>query len=175
MKAATKIIAVAAALTSLAVAGVALAHPGQGMGADMMGHGMGTGMGMGHGMASHNHGPQMAGSAATHLGELKAQLKITTAQEPAWTKFEAFVRQQADAGAAMRAQIQAQMHDPKAAPSDHASQREAMGKWRESHQVARDAARKELFAVLTPEQKAIAEQHMSAGRGHRMAMQSPVK
>jgi len=179
MKLATRIIATTFTLASLATATVVLAHPGQGMGQGM---GMGMGMmghGMGAGMAGHQHGPQTAATAATHLGELKAQLKITAAQEPAWQKFEAFVRQQAEAGQAMRtamqAQMQSHMNDPKAAPVDHAAQHEAMSKLRDSHLAARDAARKELYAVLTPEQKLIADQHMGAGRGHRMAMQAPAK
>jgi hypothetical protein len=50
-----------------------------------------------------------------------------------------------------------------------------MGKLRESHLAQRDAARQELYAALTAEQKAIAEQHMNAGPGHRMAMHAPTK
>ena len=173
MKTATKIIAATITLASLAAAGVVFAHPGQGMGMGMMGQGMG------HGMAGQMHGPQTAANAATHLGELKTQLKITAAQEPAWQKFEAFARQQAETGQAMRtkmqAQMQAQMHDPKAAPADFAAQREAMTKLRETHLAQRDAARQELYAALTAEQKAIAEQHMNAGPGHRMAMRAPAK
>ncbi|MBL0085837.1 MAG: Spy/CpxP family protein refolding chaperone [Ideonella sp.] len=200
MKTATKIIAATVTLASLAAASVVLAHPGQGMGMGpgmgmgMMGHGMGPGMGqgmgmgpgmgmmghgMGPGMAGRMHGPQTGATAASHLSELKAQLKITAAQEPAWQKFDAFVRQQAETSQAMRttmqAQMQAQRNDPKAAPIDYAAQREAMGKLRDTHLAARDAARKELYAVLTPEQKAIADQHMRPGRGHRMAMRTPAK
>ena len=191
MKTATKIIAATITLASLAAASVVLAHPGQGMGQGMglmglqglgqgqgMGHGPGMGMmgpGMGPGMAGRMHGPQSAADAAAHLGELKAQLKLSAAQEPAWQKFEAFARQQAETGQATRTRMQALMHDPKAAPADQAAQREAMGKLRETHLAQRDAARQELYAALTSEQKAIAEQHMSAGRGHRMAMQAPAK
>ena len=191
MKTATKIIAATITLASLAAASVVLAHPGQGMGQGrgpgmgMMGHqgmGQGQGMGPGHGMgmmgqgmAGRMHGPQSAANAAAHLGELKAQLKLSAAQEPAWQKFEAFARQQAETGQATRTRMQALMHDPKAAPADQAAQREAMGKLRETHLAQRDAARQELYAALTSEQKAIAEQHMSAGRGHRMAMQAPAK
>lgn len=173
-------------VASLAAAGAALAHPGGGMGMyDGQGMGMGRGPGMGPGMMGHGPamGPGMgmgrmqggdtAALAASRLAEFKTALKITAAQEPAWSKFEAATRQQAEARQAMRSAMQAQPADGKA-PADWTAQRDKMLKLH----TERDAARAELFAVLTPEQKALADRQ-PAGRhgrhGHHMAMQAPAK
>ena len=48
-----------------------------------------------------------------------------------------------------------------------------MIKLRQEQQAARDAARKELLAVLTPEQKALADQRLGAGYGRHMSMRGP--
>jgi Spy/CpxP family protein refolding chaperone len=45
-----------------------------------------------------------------------------------------------------------------------------MMKAREQHLAARTAAIKDLQAVLTPEQRAIADSKLQPMRGHRMAM-----
>lgn len=179
MKTTTKIIAITMAIGALVAVPAAFAHqgmgmgmgmqPGQGMGPGMMGHGpaMGPGMGMG----------RMAGGDpaqhATRMAEFKAALKITAEQEPAWSKFEATMRQQAEARQTLRATMQAQMKDGKA-PADMSAQRETMQKLH----AERDAARAELFAVLTPEQKALADrapQGRHGRHGHPMAMQAPAK
>lgn len=79
------------------------------------------------------------------------------------------VREQAEARLTLRTAMQARMQDPAAAASiDHAAQRDAMMKLRESDQAARDTARQALYAVLSPEQKALADQRLGAGLGHRM-------
>jgi hypothetical protein len=157
MKTTTKIIAITMAIGALVAAPAVFAHQGMGMGQGMQqGQGMGPGM-MGHGPAM---GPgmgmgRMAGvdpaQHATRMAEFKAALKITAEQEPAWSKFEATMRQQAEA-----------------------RQRETMQKLH----AERDAARAELFAVLTPEQKALADrapQGRHGRHGHHMAMQAPAK
>ncbi|OGB07987.1 MAG: hypothetical protein A3E25_01720 [Burkholderiales bacterium RIFCSPHIGHO2_12_FULL_69_20] len=179
MKTTTKIIALTMAIASLTAVPVVFAHQGMGMGQGMQqGQGMGPGM-MGHGPAM---GPgmgmgRMAGGDpaqhATRMAEFKTALKITAEQEPAWTKFEATMRQQAEARQALRTTMQAQMKDGKM-PADMSAQREAMQKLR----AERDAARTELFAMLTPEQKALADrqgQGRHGRHGHRMAMQAPAK
>lgn len=43
-------------------------------------------------------------------------------------------------------------------------------KLRASHQAAPDTARQALYAVLTPEQKSLADPWLSAGRGRQTAM-----
>ena len=110
------------AVTAALVGGWALAQtvghgPGgfgppfmHGQGADGMGPGM-IGAGMGHGMMNGNgmmkgmgpgmmHGAPGRGFAdAEHIDELKAELGITPAQEPAWSKYAKAVQ---DAAAAMK-------------------------------------------------------------------------
>jgi Spy/CpxP family protein refolding chaperone len=189
MKTSTRIVSTAFAAVSLAAASLAFAHPGQGMGMGMdagMGMGMGPGMGMGYcqgmgpgggqrmGMGPGMYGPQTAASLGARMGELKSELKITAAQEPAWEKYQALVLQQAETAQATRSAMQAQMQDPKAASAaDRAAQHEAMFKLRQEQQAARSAARNELLAVLTPEQKALAEQRLGAGYGRHMSMRGP--
>jgi len=69
----------------------------------------------------------------------------------------------------MRDGMHASMQDPKAAASmDHAAQREAMGKVHAAQRSERDAARQALFATLSPEQKAMADQRLGGER--RMGM-----
>ena len=66
------------------------------------------------------------------------------------------------------------MQDPQAAaPADRAAHHEAMAKMRDEHMAARSAALKDLYAVLTPEQKALADQRLRGRHGHRMAMRAP--
>lgn len=183
MKTTTQLAAVSLAVLSFALAGAVSAHPGYGMGAGAgmgpgagagpcMGAGPATGPGMGMGM-----GPGMVGrgpDAATvgaRFDALKAEIKITAAQEAAWQAYVTVVQQQAEQRQALRTQMQAQMQDPQAAATvDRAAQYEAMSKLRETHLAARQAALNDLVAVLTPEQKAVAEQRLAAGPGHRMAM-----
>jgi periplasmic protein CpxP/Spy len=141
---------------ALAVATVTIAQPFGGMG-----HGFGPGMGMGPG-----HGP-MAGvdpsvMVDSHLNDLKAQLKITAAQDAAWQTFTAAAKQQAAGMQAMRAQMQ---QDSGTAPERMAQHATAM----QQHGAAMATmtnAFSSLYAVLTPEQKAIADQNFGM-MGHR--------
>jgi Spy/CpxP family protein refolding chaperone len=78
------------------------------------------------------------------------------------------VRQQADARQALRTSMQARMQDPAAAAKiDHTAQRETMQKLREVNQAERDKAREALYAVLSPEQKQLADQRLGGNTGHR--------
>lgn len=177
MKTTSKIVAGVAATLSLAVAGAVFAHPGFGMGPGMgfggMGPGMGPGMGfggMGRGMGMGPAGYDMAAVASARTAALKSQLKITPAQEAAWKAYEGVVTQQAGAMQAQRDQFhaQAQNAQPGAANPDFAAHRQAMFALRESSLAAHSAALKDLYAVLTPEQKAIADRSlnfMGAQRG----------
>lgn len=169
MKTSTKIIAAAAATVALGAGGLVFAQQGEGhMGHQCQKDG---GMGMRDGCHGGMRGAESAADVTTRLATVKTELKITTAQEPAWQKFEGVVRQQADARLAMRSAMQARMQDPKAVASvDHAAQRESMMKLREGNRAERDAARQALYAVLTPEQKTLADQKLNADQGHRMGM-----
>ena len=136
-----------------------------------MGHGMAGAMGGGMGMAGGMSGIDVGAMAATRLADLKAELKITPTQEAAWLTFENQAKQQAAAMQTMRSQMQAQMQNqqPGASGADFTAQRDAMIKLHDGNQAARDAALKDLYAVLTPEQKAIADQRLNAMGGHRTA------
>jgi len=186
MKTTTQLAAVSLAVLGFALAGAVSAHPGYGMGpgAGMgpgtgagpcmgAGPGAGPGMGMGMGPGMHGRGPGAADAAAVgaRFDALKAEIKITAAQEAAWQAYVTVVQQQVEQRQALRTQMQAQMHDPQAAATvDRAAHYEAMSKVRETHLAARQAALNDLFAVLSPEQKALAEQRLAPGAGHRMAM-----
>ena len=175
MKLTYKIITGAAAALSLAAAGVVYAHQGGGMGGYGPGYGMGgmgygmagamgggMGMGMGYGMAG-----GMFGVNDGAMADLKAELKITPAQEATWLAFENLTKQQS---AAMLA-LGSQMHNPQpgATSADFAAQRNAMMALRDANQAARETAVKDLYAVLTPEQKAVADHRLNAMGGHRSA------
>jgi Spy/CpxP family protein refolding chaperone len=176
MKNITKIIVATASVASLAAVSIVSAHPGggygmgfgQGMGPGigMMGpgHGMGPGTGMGPGFGMGGmHGFDSPGVTAARLGDLKATLKITPAQEPAWATYEAQVRQQVETRQTFHAAMWAQMQDPKAT-IDHSAQHEAMGRLMAAQTEARNA----LYAVLTPEQKAVFDRPQGRGYGPHM-------
>jgi len=185
----TKIVAVA--VVSLAAAGVSFAHPGgfgYGMGPGMgygmgpgMGYGMGPGMGysmgpgMGHGMGGWMAGADAGTFVTGRLASLKAELKITSDQEKAWAAFESQTQQQIASMQALHNQMQTQMHGPQsgATGADFAALREAMFKLRQANHEARTAVLKDLYAVLTPEQKTIADQHRIGGWGPGMARGRP--
>jgi Spy/CpxP family protein refolding chaperone len=178
MKTSIKIVAIAA--TALVAAGTTLAHPG-GMGGGMgygAGMGPGMGMGMGYGMG-YGMGPAAAQAgdpaawASARLATLKAELKITPAQEQAWAAFETVTQQQMAAMQTLRSQMHSQMQaQPQGNPADFAALRESMFKQHQANFAAREAAWTNLYAVLTPEQKAIADQrpHRGPGAGRGMGM-----
>ena len=175
MKTATKIIAATLTVAALAAASIVSAHPGggydmgygQGMGpgAGMMGpaYGMGPGLAMG-GM----RGTDSPAVITARLGDLKSTLKITPAQESAWATYEAQVRQQVQTRQAFHTAMLAQMQDPKVT-IDRNAQHEAMTKLFAAQAEARTA----LYAVLTPEQKAVFERPQGLGYGRHMGWQAP--
>jgi Spy/CpxP family protein refolding chaperone len=185
MKLTTKIVAGAAAALALTAGGLSLAHPGGGYG---MGYGMGPGYGMhggmgygmgpgmGPGMGGWAAGPEAEAAVAGWLAALKTELKITAAQEPAWTAFEKQTRQQAESMQAMHRQMQEQMHGPQAADktaADFEALRATMFKLRQANAEARAVVVKDLYAVLTAEQKTVADHRLGGpafgpgpGRGY---------
>ena len=167
MKPTTTFAAIVLAAVSFAAASTVFAHPGMGMGPGM---GPGMAQGQGPGMRHRMAGPETAAAAQARLSALKAELQITAAQEPAWSAYAGLVQQQAEQREANRTQMQAKMHDPKLSDAERSAVRESMMKVREQHFAARTAAIKDLQAVLTPEQRAIADTRLQPMRGHRMAM-----
>ena len=131
-------------------AGVATAHPG-GWG---MGGGPGYGMGYGRG--------DPAAAVEGRLAYLKTELKITKAQEGAWKKYSDEARKQAESMQAARTAMQG------AAATNAADRMELHNKLMKSRLEQSEkmaAAFKELYAALTPEQKALADQHPGRGMG----------
>jgi len=143
------------------------AGPGYSMGGGMMdGYGAGPGYNMGQGMAGgygpgYGMGPQAmfnaySGNADESLATLKTELGITAEQDPAWQAFTKNATQQSE----RRQQWFDKMHDLRgagSAPELLAQQTELM-KQRQVEMEANAASLKNLYATLTPEQKAIADQ-----------------
>lgn len=105
--------------------------------------------------------------AQDHLARLKTDLKITPAQDKAWQGFAAQVTQQAET---MKTRF-AQRPDPKAEAQMHAPERMAqqlaqMQERLKDMQAMRDRVA-DLYAVLTPAQQTLADQHF-ARVGHEM-------
>jgi len=197
MKTSRKILAVAIAAASLAVAtavvyadppggfgsggwggghmGAGMMYQGSGYGPGMMGGsgprgGYGPGM-MGDGGPRGGYGPGAAvgapcegiggGAAAAEpsarmeqrLSFLKSELKLTPDQEPAWNAYAEQVKAQLSTILAFHAQ------PPYAAQSlnERMDQRAERMNLRAKQVTAISAAVKDLYAVLTPEQKAVAD------------------
>ncbi len=141
--------------------------PGAGRGA--MGHGPGAGR-SGHGMKHHGsptgRGGMWSNPAAAiegHLAALKVELKITPEQESAWKTFTDKARQQAETMPARRAQMSAQMHATDQSAPERLTQRTEFAKQRIASMETMTAAVKDLYAVLTPEQKALADRQLAHG------------
>jgi Spy/CpxP family protein refolding chaperone len=160
MKSTLTLMAGIVAGVSLTVAAAAFAQP-----FGNMGHGPGPGFGMGPGMGM-GRGPMSAvdptAVVESRLADLKAQLKITAAQESAWQAYTAEARKRATEMQAMRAQMQ---QDAGTAPERMAHRAAAMQQ-RGTSMTAMSNAFAALYAVLTPEQKAIADQP-GGMMGHR--------
>jgi len=206
MKRATKIaIGVATALTLGLATAVVSAHPygdgpgwgmgqgpGYGPGAGMgpgqgygpgygPGPGMGRGMGsgpMGHGPMGRGMGPQGFGNPAAaaewRLSGLKSELKITAGQESAWKTFADQTKQQAEAMQALMGTVQG---SAQATAPERLELRNQIMKKRQEQMEKGTAAFKDLYAVLTPEQKALADQRVGFGMmgGRGMAFNRPVR
>lgn len=151
---------------ALAMAAIAAAQPCGGMGTGFgpgMGMRGGPGMGMGPGHAA--HGPaDHAAMADGRLAYLKTALKITPAQESAWDAFAATSKAQAAGMDAMREKM---WQGGGSAPERASARAEAMQQ-RATAMAAASKALGSLYAVLTPEQKAIADQNMGPGGPYAM-------
>ena len=191
MKRATKIaIGAVTALTLGLATAVVSAHPygdgpgwgmGQGPGFGSgagMGRGMGPGGGpgpmMGYGPMGHGMGPQAYGNPAAaadwRLSGLKSELKITAAQESAWKLFADQTKQQAEAMQALMATAQG---SAQASAPERLDLRNQMMKKRQEQMEKTTTAFKDLYAVLTPEQKVLADQHIGMMGGRGMAFNRP--
>jgi protein CpxP len=98
----------------------------------------------------------------SRLTDLKAQLKITAAQETAWQAYTAQVKQQA----ASRHAAHAQMQEGTGSAPDRMAQRTAAMKQQAAGMEATTRAFSVLYGALTPEQKAIADQNVAMPGHH---------
>jgi len=157
--------------------------PGYGSGPGM-GRGMGPGNGpgpmmgggMGYGPMGQRMGPQANGNpvaaAEGRLAYFKSELKITAAQESAWKTFSDQAKQQAEAMQKLMASVQG---STQATAPERLELRNQVMKQRDEQRAKGTAAFKELYATLSPEQKALADQHVSFGRmgGRGIAFNRP--
>jgi len=148
--------------------------PGAGMGPGM--GPMGRGAMMGHGPMGRGMGPQAWGNPAAaaewRLSNLKSELKITAAQEPAWKAFADQSKQQAEA---MQALMGTAQGSAQASAPERLEQRNQFMKKRQEQMEKGAAAFKDLYAALSPEQKALADQRVGFGMmgGRGMAFNRP--
>jgi periplasmic protein CpxP/Spy len=156
MKKLSSVVTGVVAGVALAVAAVTYAQPFGGMGP---GFGPGMGMGPGHGPMA---GVDPAAIADSRLSDMKTLLKITPEQETAWAAFAATAKQQAVSMQAARAQ----MWDSAGTAPDRMAARTQVMQQRTAGMATMTTALNALYAVLTPEQKATADQNFGMA-GHR--------
>ncbi|HSG76630.1 MAG TPA: Spy/CpxP family protein refolding chaperone [Burkholderiales bacterium] len=135
---------------------------GYGMHGDgMHGYGMGPGGGMGYGMPGYGRGyGAYPGAAGERLAGLKAELGITAEQEAAWQAFVNSAKQREEAREAFFAKRR-EAADAGTLP-ERLAQRDEFFKQHQAERQAQTAALKELYAALSPEQKAIADERFGA-------------
>ena len=135
------------------------------MGPGMMGMGMisegGMGM-MGPAMCA-----AMAGHADARLAYLKAELKITGAQEPLWNAYAAAARDNAQS---MQKLCTAMKAPAGLSPPERMDQHEQFMAARLDSLRATDKALKPLYDALSADQKKIADQMLWAPTGMPMVM-----
>jgi len=146
MKTSSKIALSTLAALGLAASTVVLAHE--------FGPGMGQGQ---HGFGPMGHCQQDGPGA--HLDSLKTELKLTAKQTPAWQAFEKAVRSQMAAHGAGHGMGHGMANGP-----DGMQAHIAFMEQRLAGMKAILKARSDLYKVLTPEQKAVFDQH---GPHHR--------
>jgi len=130
---------------------------GYGMGPGMMGgyggYGMHGGFGPGAGMyGMHGYGP---GAWGAGLDSLKTELKLTGKQTKAWDAFETAVRGQQESMIATHNAMWNTGPNPEAHIAFMQQRLEGL--------KAVQKARSDLYSVLTPEQKTIADRYRTGG------------
>lgn len=165
MKRMTALAIAAATAVGLGTAAV-VAQPfgpgaGYGPGA-MMGGGFGPGAmmggGFGHGMMGGGFGPGMMGGAQDIEARLDAQktaLDITADQEKAWNAYAELAKTQAES---MLARHQAMWNSNATSSADRLALHSAFMTQRAQEIQALNTAYADLYAALTPEQRAVADQ-----------------
>lgn len=154
--------------------------PGPGMGGGMgwgpghmMGYGYGPG-GPGYGMGpGYGRGPGFGPGAGGDFGAflehrtagLKAELRITPAQEGVWNAYVEQAKRQTDS---MRKWMTTMQESAPASLPERLALREQVWKQRQAQSEAMTQKVKDLYAALSPEQKAVADQRLGGfGAGMR--------
>lgn len=149
--------------------GAGMMSQGGGYGPGMMGYGGprgGYGPGAAAGAPCQGYGPGAAAGVGPEarmeqrLTFLKNELKITPDQEAAWNAYAENAKAQAVTMEAFRAQSPAAAQSPAERIEQHADRMNLRAK----QMTAVSAAVKDLFAVLTPEQRAVADQYFGGRR-----------
>ena len=161
---------VAGLLASMGLAAVAQTPPPEAKGGPMGAQGMGMGH---HAMRGDKADPaKMEARHTEHLAQLKAKLKLTAAQEPAWTAFTATMKPPMHSKAE-RAAMQADM--AKLTTPERIDKMQARKAERDADMSQRADATKAFYAQLSAEQKKVFDgetaRHMHAphgGMGHGM-------
>ncbi|HXJ52558.1 MAG TPA: Spy/CpxP family protein refolding chaperone [Burkholderiales bacterium] len=123
----------------------------------------GAGAGAGYG---HSHDPIAA--ADKRLTRLKADLKITSAQEPAWNAYADQVKQHAGEMQALHSQMRQGASANTRPSAPERVERQAQFTKQQGEYLEKLAGlTKDLYATLTPEQKTLADQRLGGGRHHR--------
>jgi Spy/CpxP family protein refolding chaperone len=163
-----------AAVALTAFAGAAQAFPpgaGPGFGGGpcaAIGPGPGAGQGRGYGP-----GPAAGNPAAFvegRMNQVKAALDIKPEQQAAWDAFVTKAKERASTSLAMRNAMHTAT--PQTA-EEHLALRANFARQRAANMEGMSAALKDLYAVLTPNQKAIADQQLARGGMGRGAGQGP--
>ncbi len=162
MKRMHKIVTGVVATLALGIAAAAFAHSEGGPGFAPCA-GDHPGMGQGHRSGPWG-GKDPVAFAENRLAHLKVDLKISAQQEGAWQAFTVKAKKQAEEMQAVRSKL------PQAAATapERMAQRSEMMRAGLAGMESMTAAFKDLYAALSPEQKAIADRHFGAMNGPHM-------
>jgi hypothetical protein len=115
--------------------------------------------------ASYGHSHDPVAAADKRLGRLKADLKITSAQESAWNTYAEQIKQHAGEMQALHNQMRERASGNTRPSAPERVERQAQFAKQQGEYLERLAAlTKDLYAVLTPEQKTLADQRLGRGR-----------
>jgi hypothetical protein len=165
MKSSTRIFAAIAAAGVMGTGALAIAQPGMGGPGGCDGRMMG-------GMHRANFDP--AARADQYLARLKADLKLTAAQEPLWQAFAGKAKAEAGKGIeAMRENAQ----DLSLTAPDRMTRRTEIMKERVAAMESVNASFRQLYDALSPDQRRVADIHAArmghGGRGGPMGRGGP--
>src|SRR3954453_9610330 len=143
-------VGLAAALALGAAAGAVQAH--------------GASSGATHGRG---HGDPVA-AADQRLGRGKADLSFTPAQETAWNAYAEQIKQHAGEMQALHNTMQNSARSTRPTAPERAERQAQFAKQQQEHLERLAVLTKDLYAVLTPEQKTLADQRLGGGRHFAM-------